>query len=140
MNANTPDRLRGISRDEARPLSGISNQELVFHLWDWKNDVQSWTRTPPYRYPTNPGRNFGRLRSKIKTIRSYGNYWGVPVYLSETGISRYHPDAAAFLMDVCSLCDTYNIHLTLHAYREAQVWNYEANAAAWMVVTAWMSQ
>ena len=30
------------------------------------------------------------------------------------------------------------IHVCLHAFREADVWNYERNPAAWSVVTAWL--
>jgi aryl-phospho-beta-D-glucosidase BglC (GH1 family) len=126
-----------------RPLSGITNQIVEFHFWDWYSTVQS-PSTNNYRYVGNAGSasstnyTLAQLQAKLENVRVFGATYGVPVYIGEVGIYQGHRDAARFLRDFTNECDSKGIPLTVHAYREADVWNYEFNSDAWRILTAWL--
>lgn len=128
---------RGTTTDPAAtftPLPGISNQILTFHYYDWW-DVQ-YGGVP---YPSG-GRTRDILRQRLQRVADAGRRHGLPVYISEVAILQYHQNAPRFLRDFTSICDEFGIHLTVHAYREWDGWNYELNPAAWSVLTAWLAR
>jgi hypothetical protein len=137
------------------PLAGISNQILQFHFYDWVNvqcpsPYQEPVQNPPVlkpqctpdqiaRYPS-PNRTEENLRRKLQQVANAGRESGVPVYIGEVAIPYFHPNAPRFLRDFTSICDQLGIHLTLHAYREADIWNYENNSRAWQILTSWLQR
>lgn len=128
---------RGTTTDPAatfKPLPGISNQVLTFHFYDWW-DVQ-YGGVP---YPS-PNRTRDILRQRLQRVADAGHRHGLPVYISEVAILQYHQNAPRFLRDFTSTCDEFGIHLTVHAYREWDGWNYEYNPAAWNVLTNWLAR
>ncbi|MBK8465329.1 MAG: cellulase family glycosylhydrolase [Chloracidobacterium sp.] len=129
-----------------RPLPGISNQIVEFHFWDWWPTVQFYdpSVSSRYRYVGSAGSasstayTLAQLQAKLENVRRFGATHGVPVYIGEVGINRSHRDAARFLRDFTTECKTKGIHLTVHAFREADVWNYELNQDAWRILTSWL--
>lgn len=121
-----------------KPLTGISNQIVEFHFYNW-NALQFDFSGSTVRYP-DAMRSFtkAKMREALIRVRDFGNSHGVPVYIGETAIFQGHLDASQFLTDFTSTCDEMGIHLTLHAFREAIVWNYELNPNAWNVITNWL--
>lgn len=127
---------RGVTTDPAgriTPLPGISNQVIVFHYYDWP-DVQFTMDSYP-----RAGRTREILRQRLERVADAGRRNGVRVYISEVAIFRDHPNAPRFLRDFTSICDDLNIHLTVHSFREADVWDYEKNPAAWNVLKNWLA-
>jgi hypothetical protein len=124
----------------AVPLPGISRQVLQFHFYDWRN-VQFHPYSPVgdnqlTRYPSN-NRTRDDLVNLLNRVRNAGIRTGLPVYIGEVAISREHPNAGRFFRDFTTICDQMNINLTIHAYREADIWNYERNPSAWQEITRW---
>lgn len=126
-----------------RPLDGIANQALTLHFWNWAGgssltgDVQSVYQSIPYP-SANRGRTKERMDQLLDGVAGLRSRYGVPVLIGEVGISATHPNAPRFLRDFTSSARQRRIHVCLHAFREADVWNYERNPAAWSVVTAWL--
>lgn len=129
-----------VTLQQARPLQGISRQVVQMHFWDWigQGDVQCPSCVTPRAYPSS-GRRRANLRNKIEFLNLVRSTYNVPVYLGEIGVPRWHPNAHKFLQHATTICRNNNIHCTLHAFREATVWNYEANPAAWNVVLNWLA-
>lgn len=135
------------SSSSFRPLPGIGNQIVEFHFWDWYSTVQSPSpNANNYRYVGNAGSSsstnytLAQLQAKLENVRRFGANYGVPVYIGEVGINQSHRDAARFLRDFTAECDNKGIHLTVHAYNEAPVWNYELNPNAWQILTSWLAK
>lgn len=122
----------GISNFE--PLPGISNQAIEVHFWDW-TDVQ-FNNKP---YPST-GRTREDLRAILQRCSLRERQLGIPVYIGEVGITQSHPNAPRFLRDFTDICDAEGLGLTVHAFREAAVWNYELNSSAWSVLTSWLAR
>ena len=126
-----------------RPLPGISNQIVEFHFYDWFFTLQS-PEPNNYRYVGSAGSassiNYilAQLQDKLNKVRKFGLQHGVPVYIGEVAIYHGHRDAARFLRDFTNECDSRGIHLTVHAFREAPVWNYELNPDAWRILSSWL--
>lgn len=126
-----------------RPLQGISNQILQFHFYDW-TDVQFNSRA--YPNSRSPRRRERELRELLSNVREVGRRYRVPVYIGEVAITQAlstgqpNPSADDFLRDFTSICDDFGIHLTVHAYREADIWNYERNPRAWRVLVDWLAR
>lgn len=118
----------------ATPLPGISNQAIEVHFYNW-DDVQKNGRPYP-----SAGRTREALRALLHECAVREAALGVPVYVGEVAITATHPNAPRFLRDFTSICDDEGLGLTVHAFREAQVWNYELNPAAWAVLTDWLSR
>ena len=110
-----------------RPLPGISRQVLQFHFWNWKDDgIQS--PEPPFSpYPNGNRFTKATMENRLRLVYDIGQKYGMPIYIGEVGISSQHPNAPRFLRDFLSLCDQFGFPVTIHAYREAPVWNYETN-------------
>ncbi|MCY7277524.1 MAG: glycoside hydrolase family 5 protein [Phormidesmis sp. CAN_BIN44] len=127
---------RGASRFE--PLPGITNQTLQFHFYDWVN-VQCPTgqcsELAPY---PSPNRTREDLRNQLIKVADVGKRHKMPVYIGEVALPHYHPNAPRFLRDFTSICDELGIHLSVHAFREADIWNYEKNPKVWKVLTDWL--
>ncbi len=115
------------------PLSGITNQVLQFHFYNW-SDLQ-FNLSPSY-----PSGNYTRenLQRLLQEVSNAGKRHRLPVYIGEVAINQAHPNAPRFLRDFTSICDQLGIHLTIHAYREADIWNYENNPRAWQILTSWL--
>lgn len=135
----------GPASSSFRPLSGITNQIVEFHFWDWYSTVQSPSPNN-YRYVGNAGSasstnyTLAQLQAKLESVRIFGVTYGVSVFIGEVGIYQGHRDAARFLRDFTNECDSKGIPLTVHAFREASVWNYELNPDAWRILTVWLSR
>jgi hypothetical protein len=114
------------------PLPGITNQVLQFHFYNWGR-LQGGV-TPAY-----PSGNYTQatLRGYLEEVRDAGRRHNMPVYIGEVAINRDHPNASRFLRDFTSLCDEFGIHLTIHAYREAGIWDYEGTRT-WCVLENWL--
>ncbi|MBK7875245.1 MAG: cellulase family glycosylhydrolase [Planctomycetes bacterium] len=124
------------------PLAGITNQVLEFHFYNW-TDVQFHPYSPAgdtqvTAYPS-PGRTGADLDALLNAVRDAGLRTGLPVLIGEVAISREHPNAGRFLRDFAAKCRARNIKLILHAYREADIWNYELNPNAWTQITNWLA-
>lgn len=124
------------------PLPGITNQILEFHFYNWP-DVQyhpnsAMGDTQVVAYPS-PGRTASDLDSLLDRVRDAGIRTGLPVLIGEVAISREHPNAGRFLRDFAAKCRARNIKLIIHAYREADIWNYELNPNAWTQITNWLA-
>lgn len=119
------------------PLPGISRQILQFHFYNWP-DLQ-FNLAPAY--PTSGSdytrRNMDRL---LREVNNVGKRHNMPIYIGEVAINQAHPNAPRFLRDFTSICDQLGIHLTVHAYRESEVWDYERNPRAWNVLTRWLKK
>ncbi len=141
------------SASNFRPLAGINNQILQFHFYDWidvqcPSPYQEPVQNPPVLKPqctseriaSYPSLNRTRedLQRKLQQVANAGKNGGVPVYIGEVAIPYFHPNAPRFLRDFTSICDQLGIHLTIHAYREADIWNYENNPRAWQILTSWL--
>lgn len=126
-----------------RPLDGIRNQVLQLHFWNWaggselRGDVQSVWSPIPYPTPAR-GRTKERLDQLLDSVAALQTRTRTPVLIGEVGIAANHPHAPRFLRDFTSSARQRGLHVVLHAYREADVWNYERNPQAWAVVTAWL--
>jgi hypothetical protein len=137
------------------PLPGISNQIIEFHFYDWAQDVQFYNIKLPVQPPSVPYPSANRtqdvLRSRLQRVADVrSRYPDVSVYIGEVAIPRWHPNAGRFLRDFTSICDDLQIHLTVHAFREAEVWDYEnfrvdnpvadppANPSVWSSLTNWL--
>lgn len=137
------------------PLPGISKQIIEFHFYDWYKDVQFYNphlavQPPSVPYPS-ANRTQDVLRSRLQRVADVtSRYPDVSVYIGEVAIPRWHPNAGRFLRDFTSICDDLQIHLTVHAFREAEVWDYEnfrvdnpvmdppANPNVWTSLTNWL--
>lgn len=117
------------------PLSGITNQVLQFHFYNWS--ALQFNLAP--RYPSGKYTR-ENLRRLLQGVSNAGKKHRVPVYIGEVAINKDHPNAPEFLRDFTSLCDQLGIHLTIHAYREAPLWNYENKPQAWQVLTSWLQK
>ena len=126
-----------IPSSTTRPLDGIQRQIVTFHFYNWWDAVQSPTATSPYPSGSYTKANMSALLSEVANFRTRYN---VPVYIGEVAIRENHPNAPRFLRDFTDLCDQLDIHLTVHAFEEAPVWNYESNPAAWLVLTTWLAR
>lgn len=130
--------IPGTISSSFRPLTGISNQIVEFHFYNW-NALQFDLTGSAVRYPdVVRGFTKAKMQEILVKVRDFGNRYGVPVYVGETAIFRGHLDAPAFLTDFTSVCDEMGVHLTLHAFRESAEWNYELNPNAWSVITNWL--
>jgi hypothetical protein len=135
--AATGTTTRGASRFQ--PLPGIANQTLQFHFYDWV-DVQCPTGqcTTLATYPS-PGRTREALQNRLSEVAKVGRVHSMPVYIGEVALPHYHPNAARFLRDFTSICDDLGIDLSIHSFREADIWNYEKNPNTWRVLTSWLA-
>jgi hypothetical protein len=122
--------LQGIT-----PLAGITNQSITVHFYDW-NQVQGANMAP---YP-NAQNTKADLAQLLHGVASRGRALGVPIYIGEVAIHANHPNAPRFLRDFTGIADQEGLDLTVHAFREAPVWNYESNPAAWQVLAAWLAR
>jgi len=134
-----------VSSSSFRPLPGIGNQIIEVHFWDFGSTVQSpYSNSANYRYVGSAGSastsnyTLAQIQAKLENVRRFGATYGVPVYIGEVGIYQGHQDAARFLRDFTTECDNKGIHLTVHAFREADVWNYEFNPNTWRILTGWL--
>jgi hypothetical protein len=121
-------------------LPGIGNTMLQAHFYDFTR-LQDPENTGQVRYPdASLGYTRARMEARLKALWSAGRRLRIPVYVGETAIRFDHPDAPLYLRDFTDLAGKYGIPLTLHAFREATVWNYENNPEAWQVVTDWLAR
>lgn len=123
------------SASRFNPLPGINRQVLEFHFYNW----------PRLQFNTQPGypsRNYTKenLTRLLQEVSDAGKRHNLPVYIGEVAINQAHPNAPRFLRDFTSLCDQFDINLTIHAYREAPIWNYENNPRAWRTLTTWLQR
>jgi len=116
------------------PLPGIAKQIIEAHFYNWSG-LQFGTTI---RYPST-NRTKADLVRILDDVAAARARTGLNVYIGEVAINRDHPDAARFLNDFTSLCDARGIDLTVHAYREAAIWNYEPTPA-WPVLLAWLAR
>jgi hypothetical protein len=79
------------------------------------------------------------LNRLLDRVQAAGIRTGLPVFIGEVAISRQHPNAPRFLRDFTAKCEARCIHLAVHAYREADIWNYELNPSAWAQIGAWLA-
>lgn len=127
---------RGTTTSEApdvQALPGIGNQAIEFHFYNW-TDVQVDGR--PYPSARRTKADLVRL---LTEVRDAGTRNKVPVYIGEVAIVRAHANAPRFLRDFTSTCTALGIHLTVHAYREFDGWDYEKNPPAWSQLTTWLA-
>lgn len=117
------------------PLPGITNQVLQFHFYNWQG--LQFNLAPPYPSGYYTRANLSRI---LQEVHNAGERHNLPVYIGEVAINQGHPNAPRFLRDFTSLCDEFGIHLTIHAYREASIWNYENNPRAWQVLERWLQR
>lgn len=120
----------------------IENQVITFHFWDWAFQGSANLKYPnkePGMYPhpqdgwTYAGIN--SLLSKADRIRDMG----CEVYIGEVGINSANPSAARFFRDFTEACKHHGFDLTIHAYKEDPMWDYEANNhTAWQVLLDWL--
>ncbi|MCP3999159.1 MAG: cellulase family glycosylhydrolase [bacterium] len=129
--------LPGIQAQDAdafEPLPGITNQILEVHFYDWP-ELQ-FSKTKEY----GSGRfTWSSLLAILSGVRSAALDHDVPAYVGEVAIDKDNPTAALFLKDFTQICRALGISLTVHAFREAPVWNYETNPYAWSELRAWLS-
>ncbi|MBL8065883.1 MAG: cellulase family glycosylhydrolase [Chthonomonadaceae bacterium] len=127
----------GATVHDVVPLEGIDNQILEFHFYNWSR-MQLDFENPLITYPDRQrGYTKDKMMDILQFIADTGKKYRMPVYLGETAIFRDNPTAARFFRDVTQGCDKLNIHLTLHAFREANVWDYE-NTRTWTVIEDWL--
>jgi hypothetical protein len=144
---------RGITTAHAptiKPLPGISNQMIEFHFYDWSvqaDDIQYYnplageTSNPPQYGGTTARRTKAELRARLERVAQCQQRTGTPCYIGEVAIPAYNPTAGRFLRDFTSLTDEFNIPCTIHAYREAAVWDYYArNPNAWNALREWLAR
>jgi hypothetical protein len=121
-------------------LPGIRNTMLQAHFYDFTR-LQHPENTGAVRYPDSTlGYTRARMEARLKALWSAGRRLRIPVFVGETAIRFDHPDAPLYLQHFTELAEKYGIALTLHAFREADVWNYENNPAAWQVITDWLAR
>jgi hypothetical protein len=114
-------------------LPGISNQILEFHFWNWTN-----VQFDGVAYPST-SRSKADMERLLSEVKDAGRRNGCPVYIGEVGIRSDHPNAARFLRDFTAAVDREGIHCTVHAFREAPIWNYEGTPA-WSELTRWLTR
>ncbi len=118
-----------------KPLPGITNQVIQFHFWNWPKVQLDFEH--PVTYPSGKYTK-ERLTQLLEEVRDVGQRYNLPVYIGECGIYQGHNNAPDFLRDFTDICSQLGIHLTIHAFREAIVWNYEFNISAWSVLYKWL--
>lgn len=138
----------GATIKDVEPLPGISNQVLTVHFWDWsangKGGVQDWTavndapKPNPNKWYDKKGHDKAKVYAKLSQVAALAKKHNLRVYIGEVGANTQSTGAAAFLKDVTDLCAELKISCTIHAFREASVWNYETNAKAWKHLMTWL--
>lgn len=123
----------GCKLSSYRPLPGISNQIFEAHFYDW----------PRIQFNVSPGYPDGNLNRKslfaaVAAVQQTAKRFGVPAYIGETAIHRSNPSAASFLADFTYFARVLRVDTTLHAFREADLWNYERNRPALDAIKSWM--
>lgn len=137
--ANRGTTTRGSSTIEA--LQGIDGQIIAFHFYDFA-DLQFYpnaSQSAYLPYPS-PGRTKADIRARLERVRDAGRRLNLPVYIGEVAISQAHPNAPAFLRDFTQIARELGLHLSVHAFREADLWNYELNPRAWEQLRAFFRQ
>lgn len=126
------------------PLPGISNQILTCHFWDAKWDPVVWRHAA---YPNSTsGHDRTSLEADIKEIAAVRSRTGVPVYIGEVGVAVTDATtsqlvyAKTYLKDFTSLAEKYNIPVTVHAYKEAAIWDYTAVTDIWSMLKEWLNR
>lgn len=118
----------------------LSNIVVEAHAYDWA--PEQGTSISPY-----PDRSINWTKSdiaaRLQWAVDFKKQTGITVYIGEVAVcsvenGQANPYAAAFLRDFTAECKKKALPLTLHAFREAGVWNYEANPSAWAVIVAWL--
>ncbi|MBK8183329.1 MAG: cellulase family glycosylhydrolase [Candidatus Competibacteraceae bacterium] len=104
------------------PIPGISNQVLEVHFYDW-NEMQ-FVNNVYYGTGDFTRKNLFSLLSKVS---STAKKYGIPGYVGEIAILNTNPSAAAFLRDATRFSSVLNLNLTIHAFRESSIWDYEQN-------------
>lgn len=118
-------------------VPGISRQIITFHFYNWWTHLQRPDAKGAY-----PSGNYNRdsLKRLLQEVRQVRDRHHIHVYIGEVAIRTDHPNAPRFLRDFTDLCEELDIPLTVHAFREALVWNYEKNPSAWSVLTRWLKR
>lgn len=123
--------------DGFRPLQSVpfKRQWITAHCYVW-NRTQQFKDNG--RYPSGD-RNHSRLRREFRRLSDLRKQFpGIDVYVGEIAFHRDAPGAEAFLDDALSLCYEFDIHASIHAFREAPQWNYEPKRRLWRGVELWL--
>ena len=107
------------------PVTGISNIWYEVHLYNFDQEFVNHTAC----YPGQAGGynwNDDLLKAIISPARNFQSTYGVKMYVGEFGIPVGACGATQFLSDYIDIFEEYHWDWTYHAFREAPIWNMEA--------------
>ena len=145
------------------PLKGISRQYLTVHFYDfWRIQNPDPARHAPYThglsgdarevdvemaneiladYPSKTGRRKKHLRQRLERLMMTQIETGARIYIGEVAIDNRHHGAAKFFEHFLSIVDEFGFDCTIHAYREAEIWDQQKmNPEAWSKITQWLQR
>lgn len=111
------------------PMPEYKNQMTEIHFYDWTFLQGSSKKKYPAQF-----RNKETLIKKLNTVTAWSKKHKTIVYIGETAFNRYNLSCPEFLEDFIQGCKKTKIPFTLHALREAPIWDYEKNITAWQTV------
>lgn len=94
---------------------------------------------PGEQYPKGLRLHKQKLKKLLEPVRDFQKLYNVPIYLSEFGCSTFADDftRADYIKDVIDIAEEYGWHWTVHAFREAEVWNLETETVWTVLKKAW---
>lgn len=95
-------------------------------------------RKYPVNYPS-PKMNKENLKNFLSKARAFQQKNRARMYVGEFGISKFaSPESRkAYLKDCISIFEEYGWHWSYHAFREADVWDLEADGTIEVMKKAW---
>lgn len=139
--------VRTVAPNKIIAISSVRGEPERFEKLPFINDEKIWWETHFYKpvaivFQGHEGRsapvpwertnaNRIKIRTLLKPVRDFQiSHPGAQMYLGEFAISEFAgwKSRSNWLADVISVAEEYGWHWTVHAWREAPIWNYEKDS------------
>lgn len=113
-----------------KPIPNVPRQWTEVHCYDYNfGSVATGTK----QYPVGR-KNREDLKKRIEAVANWSKANNSIVFIGETAIPYNADSAEEYLTDFMQLCRKIKVPYALHAYKEADVWNYMQIHSLWCAI------
>lgn len=118
-----------------KPLPGIRRQIMTVHFYNWGQLQHSANAVYPSGFYSE-----ALLNQNLRELARYSRDNRIPVYVGEVAFHRESRYAGRFFNDFLRASDHFGLSVSVHAYKEADLWDYQKNPSAWAELTQWLGR